>query len=287
MAYKLLLFGNNTSVIEDIYTHSNIKIEVMTSSSRFDDLVTHAKYYNPHAIVYCMHNEPVGMYKIVTAFKKEKLRREVPVIIVGSPAACEEFERACPHLADITLVRPITGRTIITTIIEYFEKQELSADEPDEILEDEELPVKSGPVRDAASDQALLDKLAEELLDSPERKHILVIDDDPRMLKVIKRHLENEYEVATAVNGKVALKFLQTKSADLILLDYEMPVQDGPTVLNKLRENPKTKDIPVVFLTGINDRDKIRTALSMRPQGYLLKPIDRKKLMETIYGILG
>jgi response regulator RpfG family c-di-GMP phosphodiesterase len=107
------------------------------------------------------------------------------------------------------------------------------------------------------------------------------------MLKVIKLHLHEKYDVATAISGKVALKFLETKKTDLILLDYEMPEENGVQVLEKLRLNPDTMNIPVIFLTGITDRKKIQNALVMKPQGYLLKPIDRKKLLATIDDILG
>ena len=118
------------------------------------------------------------------------------------------------------------------------------------------------------------------------KKHILVIDDDVRMLKVIKLHLHEKYDVATAISGKIALKFLETKHTDLILLDYAMPDENGLVVLEKLRANPLTKDIPVIFLTGITDRKKIQEALVMKPQGYLLKPINRKRLLAAIQNTL-
>ena len=288
MAYRLLLFGNNTSAIGDIYAHTNIKVELMTASTRFDDMIAHLKYYNPNALVYCMgDDEPAAIYQIMSTVKKEHLKPDVPFIGIASSAVRDELKKSYPYLTDLMLVRPITGRQIISEIVSYLEKQELLETAPPVPPEDETKETAQKAAGDSASDQEFLDKLTEELLIAPTAKHILVIDDDPRMLKVIKRHLEDDYEVATAVNGKVALKFLQTKSADLILLDYEMPIQNGPAVLSELRSNPKTENIPVVFLTGINDRDKIRTALSMRPQGYLLKPIERKKLMETIHGILG
>lgn len=113
------------------------------------------------------------------------------------------------------------------------------------------------------------------------RKHILVVDDDVRILRLLKVHLQ-DYDVATAINGKLALKFLETKTTDLILLDYEMPVENGPEVLKKLRANAKTKDIPVIFLTGVADSDKVQEVLLMKPEGYLLKPINKAKLIETI-----
>ena len=119
-----------------------------------------------------------------------------------------------------------------------------------------------------------------------ERKgHILVVDDDVRTLRFLKAYLR-DYEVATAVNGSQAMKFLETKKTDLILLDYKMPVENGPEVLKKLRANERTKDIPVVFLTGVADSDKIQEVLLMKPQGYLLKPINRGKLMEIIKKVI-
>ena len=129
-------------------------------------------------------------------------------------------------------------------------------------------------------------------LDVPElvetkRKHILVVDDDVRMLRLIKKYLENNYDVATAINGRVALKFLESKHTDLVLLDYEMPLDNGAAVLEKIRQNPKTKDLPVVFLTGVSSTEKIHEVLQMRPQGYLLKPINKQKLLFTIEKNIG
>ena len=118
-------------------------------------------------------------------------------------------------------------------------------------------------------------------------KHVLIIDDDPRMLRLIKEQLREKYNVATAVSGKIALNFLERKKTDLILLDYEMPEENGVEVLRKLRANEQTKDIPVVFLTGMNDREMIQKILAMKPQGYLLKPIEISKLFQTIRQIIG
>ena len=73
----------------------------------------------------------------------------------------------------------------------------------------------------------------------------------------------------------------------MILLDYEMPVEKGPQVLENIRKMDKYKDTPVMFLTGISDRDKIREALALKPQGYLLKPIDKEKLLSAIQSSIG
>lgn len=119
------------------------------------------------------------------------------------------------------------------------------------------------------------------------KKHILIVDDDSRVLRMLKGYLAERYELATAINGRVALKFLETKETDLVLLDYEMPEENGAAVLEKIRANEKTKKLPVVFLTGVTEGNKIKEVLALKPQGYLLKPVDMEKVSSTIKGILG
>lgn len=128
----------------------------------------------------------------------------------------------------------------------------------------------------------------EELLDFElkERPRILVVDDATIIHKTIKGYLDSKYEVATAINGNIALRFLKTKKVDLILLDYEMPDMNGPAVLEAVRADPRLASIPIVFLTGINDVEKTKSALALRPQGYLLKPVDKHALLNKINELL-
>ncbi len=152
------------------------------------------------------------------------------------------------------------------------------------------VPPKTGlkaPAQDAVAEPAQKESAPAPEQTAETRPHILVVDDAPLMLKMLKQHLHAHYDVATAVSGKIAMKFLERRKTDLILLDYEMPGETGPEVLAKLRANDATKDIPVVFLTGVSEREKIQEALEMRPQGYLLKPIDHEKLLDTIKKIVG
>lgn len=138
-----------------------------------------------------------------------------------------------------------------------------------------------------ASDKPQMPDLSSLPTEIVEMKHILVIDDDLMMLRLVKAELKDRYNVATAVSGKVGLKFLERKRTDLILLDYEMPDENGAEVLEKLRANPMTRNIPVVFLTGMNNREKIKQLVAMKPQGYLLKPIKCEQLVATIKQIIG
>ena len=102
------------------------------------------------------------------------------------------------------------------------------------------------------------------------------------MLRLIKEQLKDTYTVATAINGDIAIKFLESKKTDLVILDYEMPHENGAEVLKKIRDKEVTSNLPVIFLTGISEREKIQNVLSFKPQGYLLKPIEREKLLQII-----
>ena len=69
---------------------------------------------------------------------------------------------------------------------------------------------------------------------------------------------------------------------DLILLDYEMPVVDGPQVFQMLRQEPATRNIPVIFLTGVGTREGVERVMALKPDGYVLKSTTKSKLLESL-----
>ena len=81
-----------------------------------------------------------------------------------------------------------------------------------------------------------------------------------------------------------AITFLLKNEVDLILLYYEMPVVDGPQVLQMLRQEPATANIPVVFLTGIGTRESVARVMSLKPEGYILKSTTREDLLAFLDG---
>lgn len=114
------------------------------------------------------------------------------------------------------------------------------------------------------------------------KKKILVVDDNGSTLRTIKGMLEEKYEVQIAPSGMKAMTGIGKNRPDLILLDYEMPVCDGRQTLEMIRADEDLKSIPVIFLTSVNDREHIEAVLSLKPQGYLLKPPVQEKLEQAI-----
>ncbi len=119
-----------------------------------------------------------------------------------------------------------------------------------------------------------------------EKRKILLVDDNATVLRSIKELLENSYDVTVAKSGAKALELMRKDKPDLILLDYEMPEMDGRDVFMSMRTDMDLFSIPVIFLTGVNDREHIAQALALRPAGYLLKPVSTMKLNQTIESVI-
>jgi len=115
------------------------------------------------------------------------------------------------------------------------------------------------------------------------KKKVLVIDDENDILLIIKSALHEEgYDVATANNGYDGLALAEDASPDLIILDIMMPEMDGFEVLQQLKENEKTAQIPVVILTGLSSKDKIREALNKGIDYYIVKPFEYQDLVSKV-----
>ena len=114
------------------------------------------------------------------------------------------------------------------------------------------------------------------------RKHILVIDDDLNMLKTLRYYLQDAYKVTVADSRKVAVDFLLKYTPDLILLDYMMPMYNGAAVLKIIKSREATKNIPVYFLTGQTDKSTVMECLSLKPAGYIVKPVAKDALLEKM-----
>ena len=115
-----------------------------------------------------------------------------------------------------------------------------------------------------------------------QKKRILVVDDDGTMLRTIKSWLSEKYQVFMVNSGVSAITFLAKNQVDLILLDYEMPVTPGPKVLEMLRSESATSDIPVMFLTVKSDKESVMQVLSLKPEKYLLKTMPPAELVANI-----
>ena len=114
-------------------------------------------------------------------------------------------------------------------------------------------------------------------------KKILIVDDDQAMLLSVEQRLKSwGLAVFTASTGEDALRLAEEKLPHLILLDIMLPRMKGREVCDKLKANPITAGIPVIFLTALGLADHIRAGMNLGADDYLVKPFDPESLKERI-----
>lgn len=133
------------------------------------------------------------------------------------------------------------------------------------------------------------EKIASGVRNNPilDKKHVLVVDDSGTMLTTIQEWLSGKYRVSVVNSAMNAISFLNKSIPDLILLDYEMPGCSGPQLLEMLRADIRTDNIPVIFLTGKDDAESVKRVLALKPAGYLLKTMPKEYIIEQVDNFFG
>jgi len=113
--------------------------------------------------------------------------------------------------------------------------------------------------------------------------NILIVDDEPINVMIANKILQkNGYNTLTAASGQAALDVISSKLVDLILLDIMMPEMNGFEVCTKLQEDDNKKNIPVIFLTAVTDKESIIKGFEVGGKDYLTKPFNSSELLARV-----
>ena len=115
-----------------------------------------------------------------------------------------------------------------------------------------------------------------------EKSSVLIVDDESANILALTRILIPEYKVRAAINGRDAVKTAEKHLPDIILLDVVMPEMDGYAVIDELKKSEITKDIPVIFLTAMNDYESEMKGLSYGAVDYIFKPFSQNLLLKRV-----
>ncbi len=120
-----------------------------------------------------------------------------------------------------------------------------------------------------------------------EWKCVLLVDDDDVAIKTVRPLLITRgYSVLTASSGEAALEIMDKQKPDCVLLDVIMPGMKGREVCLRIKENEKTKDVPVIFLTAKDSDDDIKAEKEVGASGHLTKPVNPKVLYSLLHEVL-
>lgn len=250
---KILLVGKLNNVVNETNKFLSQFFHVQLCSENAGVLEGMMKIVNPDLVLISL----IGAYDIDTSmfFMLSDQYSQTPVLTIGTKEESSTFFKYYEDGQFENLIRPLENSMIMGAVCRRLQLDEKKVE------------------RDAAGENA-------------DRKRILVVDDNGTALRTMKAMLEEYYEVTLAISGAQAMTSIGKKRPDLILLDYEMPVCDGRMTLEMIRADDDMKDIPVVFLTAVNDRANIEAVLKLKPAGYFLKPAVKDKLLAEIDKIL-
>lgn len=113
-------------------------------------------------------------------------------------------------------------------------------------------------------------------------RHIVIVDDEPVNLALAERALSGKYKITKLISGVQLLTFLTRVKPDMILLDVQMPELNGYEVISRLTDNPETKDIPVIFLTGQDSLASERKCLMLGAKDFIRKPFDNDIMLARV-----
>lgn len=291
MDKRVLFTGNGIPVINDIMSHLPNGYTAQSCHTDEHSLLEVLMGFKPHAVIASLSRETMETLKLYDILDTDPRYNTLPVIALGNEDDCAFFGTNLFRENMSILPRPINMVTFWETLERF---TEMSAQKepatavaaPTPLVKDnlEEIAERQVEVAAQVAAKAPTHNIAFNRIHG--RKTILVIDDDVRILNIVKLYLQELFDVVAVPSGKPALKYLSKHDVDLVLLDYMMPVEDGPTVLRQIRQESPCPNIPVLFLTGVADKELVMRGLEYHPEGYCLKPITQAELIERITAVL-
>ena len=265
MKLQIMVTGQNRRVAGDLCEHLESDRGYLTVKcaankvALYDVLLAEV----PNVIIICLGNETLDSILAYNVMKDAVKERNCTVIAVANEEDEMYFRRHTTLDKVYFLSRPIPLLSLYEMLIRLEEKLEEEKDRYKEAF--------SEFINESAGSG---------------RRQILVVDDDTDQLIHIKEQLREFYDVTPVKSGDAAFRFLTKRIPDLILLDFMMPEEDGPSVLRRLREVEKYADIPVIFLTGMTEKNTvIRTLTELKPQGYIIKPSRKSEIVAKIIDV--
>lgn len=246
--YRVLLLGRLDRTAEELYKclSRNYHVQICTETAEiFQNMMRITK---PDMVMVNASEKdaiPVTVFDFLNTFYLH-----LPIVVVGSKEVCDVYQSYYNGSNIAPIYHPVTTISV---------------------LEQSAKILANGKYIDTGVKK-----------EEGKLKHILVVDDSAVTLRSVKALLDKKYRVSVATSGEMAIKSMQRSLPDLVLLDYEMPECDGKQTLEMIRGDEMLKDVPVMFLTGVADKQHIASVLELNPIGYMLKPPEQEKLFSAI-----
>jgi len=243
---KILIAEDDTVLLDVLRSKLTLNGHEVTSATNGEEAFRFLKSSKPDLILLDILMPLMGGFEILEAISKDPQLKKIPVIVISNSGQPVEIERALKLGAKDYLVKAIF--------------------DPEEVLNKVQQHLTGGSGRDSTSLGA----------DLPPAKSsstvVLVVEDDKFLRGLLIQKLKKEnFQVLEAIDGEEGVRITKEKRPNLVLLDLILPGVDGFGVLEQVKKDPKTKDIPVIILSNLGQKDDVEKGMNLGATDYLVK----------------
>jgi CheY-like chemotaxis protein len=264
-------------IVEDNQINFELANELLIRAGHFvvkaenmQECVSAVNFYKPDLILMDLHLPDMKGTEITKILKNNPETRDVPVVaftaMVMDFDKDEAFKAGCVGF----IAKPISVNTFVTTVEDFIKK------EANKMVKKEADTPENNP-----------EKPPKALSKKYQRHNILVVDDSILNADILKETLEQiGQNVEIAYNGRDVFKKVENKKFDLVLLDIMMPDISGFSILEELRAKPETADLPVIFVSALDQTSAIVKGFDLGSCEYIIKPYKIEELKARVLSIL-
>lgn len=245
---KILLIGDFSDTLQRMNESLSKEYNVQISSLQLENVKGMFKILKPEMLIACITQKGIREGEIMEWMRKDS--SNIPIMLVSTKEILSHVDEEEKHKTFMTMELPVNTEGLLRKCRVFWENGNVS-------------------------------------LEAAKTKKILVVDDSALGLRNMRAMLADHFEVILATGGEMGIQKAIDEEPDLIILDYDMPHMDGKETFEILLHSDETRNIPVIFLSGVSDGKKIRDVLEKQPAGYVLKPPDSIKLIQLINEVLG
>jgi two-component system cell cycle response regulator len=215
-----------------------------------------AKVHLPDLILMDIQLPKMDGLQATRLIKKDPVTANIPIVALTSHAMLGDDEKAKEAGCSGYITKPIDTRSFLSNVSRYLTNRK------DQLQSSNEMQMEYKP-------------------------KVLIVDDEPNNVKLMSAMLYKEpVDIITANNGKTALEIVNNTNIDLILLDIMMPEMDGYQVTQLIRENKKTKNIPIILVTALHGSEDKKRGLDVGADEFITKPVNKIEIIARIRSML-
>lgn len=278
--YRILSVDDDTDILSFIEMVLSDKYEMITSSSGKEAIVK-CKECDPDLVILDVMMPDLSGFEICQAIHKMPGKGNLPIIMLSGLDSPKDQKSGYKEGASFYITKPVTPERLLRNIEIQLNSSEAPRSKKMTLEQIKARKFWQEPKIIAEVKPLPAPPVSKSVAPKPARPRVLMVDDDPDILRMLELIFQNEYELITSNNGMDALQKATAYDPDLLILDVMIPKVNGFQVCSAIRKLDRLAGLPIIFLTGKDD-PKLQELSQRLNAVYLMKPIHPQVLAKEV-----